>query len=217
MKIIHSSFRYPNLTYNNRKGRALFTVRQFEKYIGKNILDIGASNSDIKHFLDNQKVDYEKYISVDLNPSAEYVLNLDSDKLPFDSDSFETVICTDVLEHLNEFHDVFNQIVKIAINNVIISLPNAWFSIKKNLFLENSSGKFYGLPSQKPMDRHRWFFNISEAERFFTESSQIYRQATFFLYFYPTNKIIKKLFKLVLSHEHYNNLFCPFLWILIEK
>ncbi len=63
---------------------------------------------------------------------------------------------------------------------MIISVPNALTEIRPYLTRTEYAGvagaggnevgrfsKFYGLPSCKPCDRHRWFFSYTEAEMFF--------------------------------------------------
>ena len=109
-------------------------------------------------------------------------LNLDTiKKLPFDNKSFDTILALDVLEHLENFHFIFEEILRVSKKYVIISLPNSLQEIfhiflnkKKND--ENESGfysKFYGLPLKTPSDRHRWFLTISDIERFFEINSKL--------------------------------------------
>jgi 2-polyprenyl-3-methyl-5-hydroxy-6-metoxy-1,4-benzoquinol methylase len=202
--------------YLNRATRSKFAVREFGQFFGKTILDVGSSNKELKSAIESQKIKIENYTSVDL-AAADFEIDLDKESLPFETNSFETVVCTDVLEHLENIHSVFLKILSIASKNVIVSLPNCWFSLKKELFLGNESGKFFGLPPIQPQDRHRWFFNFTEARYFLIKNCHDKaRMIEFYPYFNQTNRILKKLLKYTLSDDRYLNLFSPAIWAYIS-
>jgi hypothetical protein len=103
-------------------------------------------------------------------------INLDKiDKLPFIDNQFDTIICADVLEHLENIHLIFDELCRISTKNIIITLPNAYAGIssflRKKTYAKTFEkqkqfgkyAKFYGLPLEKPEDRHRWFFSFDEA------------------------------------------------------
>jgi 2-polyprenyl-3-methyl-5-hydroxy-6-metoxy-1,4-benzoquinol methylase len=97
------------------------------------------------------------------------VVNLDQEDLPFPDRHFDTVVCTDVLEHLERCHGVFDELCRVARGHVIVSLPNPLRVLLASL-LEGTGGriKYYGLPGEAPADRHRWFFGREEAVEFVT-------------------------------------------------
>jgi 2-polyprenyl-3-methyl-5-hydroxy-6-metoxy-1,4-benzoquinol methylase len=216
MEIDYSCFKY-KFYYTNRATRSEFVVKQFGDIIGEKVLDVGSSDRDLEAMLKKYKISMQKYTSIDLNSKADISINLDKDSINLDKESYDTVVCTDVLEHLEKIHTVYDQLLTIANRNIIISLPNAWFTMKTNFFLKNLSGKYYGLPGSIPEDRHRWFFNISEAKEFIIENSSVAKKIRFYYYFGNKNKTIKRIIKFFLNNERYNNLFCPVIWVLIEK
>lgn len=76
----------------------------------------------------------------------------------------------DVLEHLENIHLVFDRICYLSDKYVLISLPNCynsilWF-IRAGQYSKETNMKFYGLPIEPPLDRHRWFFSGKEAYNF---------------------------------------------------
>lgn len=211
MKIKFKEFKSKSF-YINRETRSEFVVREFGHFFGKTILDVGSSKKELKSALERYKIEIENYTSVDV-VEADIEIDLDKESLPFVTDSFETVVCTDVLEHLENIHSVFLKILSIASKNVIVSLPNCWFALKKGLFLGKESGKFYGLPPIQPQDRHRWFFNYTEARYFLIKICHAKaRMIEFYPYFNQTNRLLKRLFKYTLPDDRYLNLFSPAIW-----
>ncbi|MFH1501848.1 MAG: methyltransferase domain-containing protein [Candidatus Eisenbacteria bacterium] len=54
-------------------------------------------------------------------------LNIEeAERLPFADDSFDTALCVDVLEHLDDLHAMFAELVRVSGRRVIVSLPNCW-------------------------------------------------------------------------------------------
>jgi SAM-dependent methyltransferase len=165
----------PLSQYSTREERYLFLLDRYSRYFSgvTSVLDIGCSGGWLGRHLD-PSVDY---LGIDIklpenglerNSKRRYVeCNLDRDPLPARDDEYEVVVCTEVLEHLDEFHFVVGEIARVARKYAIVSLPNIfnWHFRLKTLL--GGTGKFYGLPLEKPEDRHRWWFHPSQAERFF--------------------------------------------------
>ena len=152
-------------SYNDRKGRAKFIKNQFKKQLeeASSILDIGCDNNELKQTWGN------KVTGIDIDGSPDFKVNLEKEKLSrFKNDSFETLVCTDVLEHIDNFYAVLDDMVRVSNKRIIISLPNCShiFRIIPVVF-GKSSGKFYGLPHTPPTDRHKWFFNWRALHSFF--------------------------------------------------
>ena len=119
-------------------------------------------------------------MKIDITGDPDLKLNLEKDlPLPFEDNFFDTVIATDVLEHLDNLHEVFDEMVRVCKGHIIISLPNPvcdslayW---RSKVYKDNSINrkkyygkymKFYGLPFERPFDRHKWFFNYEEVLEF---------------------------------------------------
>ena len=108
--------------YSNRKQRCQFVARSFKDYIGSSVANIGGGGLKyLRSFLDDDIA----YLEVDINGEPDLLANLETDlPLPIENNSWQTVVCTDVLEHLDNFHDVFDELVRISSQYLILSLPN---------------------------------------------------------------------------------------------
>jgi len=73
------------------------------------------------------------------------------------------------LEHLDNLHEVFDDLCRVSNKYIIISLPNNWINFKFALIRNEGFFKYYGLPIDPPKDRHKWFFNYIQAYNFIKE------------------------------------------------
>lgn len=166
-----------NWFYRNREERSKWLAERFINEIKEadSIIDVGCYNKDLQKSLP-KKI---KYTGIDIAGKPDLFINLDEVKeLPFEDDSFDIAVCADVLEHLENIHFIFDELCRITNKSVIITLPNAYASIPE--FLKGKKytrsvdkrknygkfNKYYGLPLEKPDDRHRWFFSYDEAVEF---------------------------------------------------
>ena len=164
--------------YDSRKSRHQFIARTFGNYLSGSILNIGGGGE--KHLL--SYLEPQEYIEVDIDGEPDLRIDLDTEMpLPINSGRFDTVLCTEVLEHLENLHEVFEELLRISRRYVIISVPNALLAFRpylRRIVYQPEArslpgeklgrySKFYGLPLWKPQDRHRWFFSYTEAEYFF--------------------------------------------------
>lgn len=150
-------------TYHDRATKAVYIADKYAAILQGSVLDVGCDQKQLAGALP-QGV---KYTGVDMGDTADIRLNLDRENLPFPPRSFDTVVCCDVLEHLEQIHAVFDQLCTIAARRVILSLPNPARIFLFSL-VEGKQGrqKYYGLPAEPEPDRHRWFFNAEEARDF---------------------------------------------------
>lgn len=160
---------HTDIRYTDRAGKARYIASKYASILGGDVLDVGCDERQLASHLPPGG----RYIGVDINPRADIRLDLDRDPLPFPDASFDTVLCTDVLEHLEHCHSVFDELCRVSRSRVIVSLPNCVRSLVMGLF-EGSQGrlKYYGLPLDVPKDRHRWFFGYEEAVAFVTARGQ---------------------------------------------
>ena len=116
----------------------------------KNILNIGGGGKrDLSNAIKNEKI---KVFEIDFQGENDLTLNLDEvEKFPFKDNEFECVCCFDVLEHLENLHNIANELVRVSSNKVFISLPVSsalFFNIIKNKKRDNDEEgyyfKFYG-------------------------------------------------------------------------
>lgn len=155
------------ISYTDRASKTRYIAEKYAPLFaaGRRVLDVGCDQRQLRTMVASP----ELYLGVDLNPSADRIINLDEELLPFADHSFDTVICCDVLEHLSRCHEVFDELCRVSRDRVVISLPNAVQSVIASL-LEGKGGrvKHYGLPLDPPRDRHRWFFGFEDAAEFLT-------------------------------------------------
>ncbi len=152
--------------YTDRATKAAYIAEKYAAILGGSVLDVGCDEGRLRRLVPRPDL----YVGVDVHPSADLVVNLDERNLPLDDRSFDCVLCTDVLEHLERCHAVFDEICRVSRSRVVVSLPNPMRALVMALFERGARhlGK-YGLPVDPPGDRHRWFFGHDDAKRFVTE------------------------------------------------
>lgn len=168
---------HTDFVFTDRPTRAKYTALKYAAILDGSVLDVGCDQRYLREYLARPDL----YIGVDLAPPADVAVNLDRENLPFDSARFDTVVCTDVLEHLERIHAVFDELLRVARKKVIISLPAPLNTLLGDLSrlggrtaqpAPDQWKKFYGLPVDPPADRHRWFFGYEDAVRFVDERSR---------------------------------------------
>lgn len=160
--------------YSDRRGRAIFVCNVFNKYIRscRSFLDIGGGEGYIGECLQSTNIQFY-YVNLDIagKPTIKYDLELG--RLPFRDNSFDMVICTDVLEHIDNLHSLFKDIIRVCKKYILISLPNMFhLGFRLRILFGKDNIKFYGLPPKKPSDRHKWFFSYNQARHFIHEMAK---------------------------------------------
>ncbi len=154
-----------HVTYANfsrRSERSRFIAEQFGEMLAGSVLDVGCDEAHLRRLSGAQA-----YYGIDVAGSPDRVLDVETvGRLPFSDGQFDTVVCSDVLEHLDNLHDVFSELVRVTRRHLLISLPNNWSSARAPIGRGYGSFAHYGLPPDKPRDRHKWFFSLSEASEF---------------------------------------------------
>lgn len=207
--------------FRNRVERAEFVSRIYKNFLKNSVLDVGCSEGSLKNYI-SQDV---KYIGIDISGSPDITLDLEKDKLKiFEDDSFYTVVCTDVLEHLENIHEMFDDICRVSQKYVIISLPNNWANFKFSLMSGKDGQKFYGLPIKKPFDRHKWFFNYEQANTFLEKRGEMNNFKILKKFSIPLiyNSLKHQLLNFGLKFYYknrygYNNLFYNSIWVVLKK
>ena len=89
---------YSKKVYGSRVSRNKFVVTELSAYIGIKILGVGGGG---ERRLANHLPKDAEYIEIDMARAPDVIINLEKDMpLPFKDNSFDTVVCTDVLEHI---------------------------------------------------------------------------------------------------------------------
>ena len=158
--------------------RIEFSAKLLDEYVDYSILDIGCRDKKLQELLLN----YNNYQGLDLYEDED-VMQYDLEKkLPFKKNSFDHVVCLDVLEHIENVHQLFNDIINISRKSAIVSFPNMYYyRFRLNyLFGKEISGK-YRFSDEPIKDRHRWITSCKNTTNFIKKnindktSLQIYR------------------------------------------
>jgi len=211
-------------TYGDRETRNRWAATLLNSMAGTELLNLGGGGQrHLEKYLDSHWHVHE----LDKTGNCDTKLDLDEvDRLPFSDDAFDICCAFDVLEHLEKFHLIFEEMYRVSRSTLLISLPNAGTEVPvifRNIRnfrdpLENGVySKFYGLPIAPPTDRHRWWLSFEDIVRFcvWIEKS---RHCTV-EFFIPDNEfsIKRRIFRLLAGERLYLNFFCSSVWIRIVK
>ena len=146
--------------FKKREERTVWINKYFNHlFKGTKVLDVGCYEAPLRKIIGKQN-----YTGIDFIGKPDIKINLEAiKKLPFKAQTFDTVICIEVLEHLDNLYEISKDLFRVSNNHLLISLPNCWRDARVKIQRGKGSIAHYGLPSEKPLDRHKWFFTASEA------------------------------------------------------
>ncbi len=201
--------------FESRAARSRFVAKKFSRYFQGSLLDVGCYEAPLRHLLKNAR-----YTGIDVAGTPDIHVNLDAvSRLPFEDGQFSTVICIEVLEHLDNLHRIFDELIRVSGRYVIVSLPNCWRDARRPM--ERGKGEFahYGLPLEKPLDRHKWFFSLSQAQAFLLGMALKYHLTVIDLFATEQQRpaLLKWLRHLRYPNEAYLNRYAQTLWIVLSK
>jgi len=157
--------------FATRAERIRYAAGTFARFLEGRVLDAGCDTK----FLKQLRPDLD-YLGIDIGGDPDVVVDLEvAARLPFDDRSFDTVVCIEVLEHLDALHRTFAELVRVSDRYILVSLPNCWTAARRPVSRGKGSIGHYGLPATLPPDRHKWFFGLSEARDFVLASAQRHR------------------------------------------
>lgn len=203
--------------FPERALRSEYIARRFKPHLKGKLLDVGCDRAVLKKLL--PEVDY---FGIDVGGAPDMILNLEEiDELPFATDQFDCLVCADVLEHLDNLHFVFGELVRVCRGDLILSLPNNWANARRAVERGRGSIGHYGLPVQRPVDRHKWFFNLEEAIQFMEGQPQKFpvRVVECFAMERPRPELLRWGRKLLLGGDsmRYLNRFAHTMWTVLRK
>lgn len=201
------------LPYRTREERSRFVASRFADRLAGGVLDVGCYEAPLRELLSDIP-----YYGVDIAGNPDQRLNLETcTRLPFEDGSWSCVLCADVLEHLDNLHAMFDELLRVAKDYVILSLPNAWRDARRPI--EKGAGSFehYGLWVDRPLDRHKWFFNIAQIDAFVLARSARdgFRVLERFAGEKPKHPAARALRRLRHPGERYLNRYCQTYWAVL--
>jgi 2-polyprenyl-3-methyl-5-hydroxy-6-metoxy-1,4-benzoquinol methylase len=147
---------------HERHLRSEYIAARFRPVLKGKVLDVGCDRALLKQLMPDLD-----YFGIDIGGTPDRFVDLEKENsLPFPDNSFDCIVCTDVLEHINNIHHIFADLIRVTRGYVVLSLPNNWTNARLPLARGKGNIGHYGLPVNPPEDRHKWFFSLTEAETF---------------------------------------------------
>ena len=133
------------------------------------VLDIGCRDKILKDFI----IKEAKYQGIDYKDSNEILGHNLEHGIPFEDNSFDIVFALDVLEHVENIHFLFDEILRVTRLEAIVALPNMSYWKFRLRFLKGKdiSDKYIFSPV-KVLDRHRWLTSYNSAIKFVSENAK---------------------------------------------
>lgn len=204
-----------SVSFSTRTARSEYVSMRFASVLQGDVLDVGCFEAPLRTILKDCN-----YFGVDIAGYPDLQLNIDTDgQLPFPNNSRDCVLCIEVLEHLENLHHVFDELVRISRKHILVSLPNCWRDARVPIARGRGHFAHYGLPFEKPLDRHRWFFTHTEAREFFEyQASRHHLNMVEMFVTEPTrSSLIRTLRKVLFLGDRYLNRYTQTTWVLFSK
>lgn len=202
------------VSFGTRQSRTEFLVDRYQGFLRESILDVGCFEAPLRDMLEDVE-----YVGIDIVGKPDHVVDLEAiDRLPFEDGQFQCVICIEVLEHLDALHRVFDELIRVSKRHVIVSLPNCWCCARQQIERGRGSISHYGLPVERPVDRHKWFINITQSREFFeAKATGELKLLDLCIVEKPRNPLVRKFRKLIYRGDGYANRYAHTLFAVYEK
>ncbi len=208
--------------WKSRSDRSRFVKSISESRACKQILNVGSGGKrELAKIVDANTAVFD----IDMAGDCDMKLNLDSiEALPFADGEFDMVCAMDVLEHLESFHRINDELFRVSSRCVLISLPNSAAEFLKVALGRREPGqedergffsKYYGLPLKKPPDRHRWWLYPQDIVRFYENFALT--KGCKVTYFIPGTTLPRSIARLILGKRLYCTFLIPHVAVLLEK
>jgi SAM-dependent methyltransferase len=213
-----------NPSYVSRADRNRFAASQLLAKPVKRILNLGGGGA--RHLQASLSSAETSVYEIDIQGECDLQVNLDTlPRLPFEDDAFDVACAFDVLEHLENFHLLNEEMFRVARDYVLIALPNSAAEICYDVLRNRPQSKpdldrgvfsyFYGLPIQPPSDRHRWWIYFHDIVRFYYHFSLI--RGASLEFWTPKPSLKSRIFRALFGSHIYHLFFCPYVWIKLSK
>ena len=202
------------VAFSSRARRSDFVARRFADYLNGSILDVGCDQAPLRDMFRSN------YTGIDIAGKPDIKIDLEKIQyLPFKDNSFNCVLCIDVLEHLENLESIFAELMRVSDQYIIISLPNCWRDARRPIEKGMGYFKHYGLPNIKLRDRHKWFFSLTQARVFIEAKAQEFHLTLVnMLITEKPKKLLIRLFRKIRYHgQAYHNRYSQTLWAIFQK
>lgn len=210
-----ASFATELATFGERRERSEFVARRFARYLSDSILDVGCYDAPLRNL-----VGQAAYFGIDIVGNPDLVVDLERvTRLPFDDNDYRCVLCIEVLEHLDNLHLMFGELVRVSREYVIVSLPNCWRDARRPIERGHGGFAHYGLPAERPVDRHKWFFSYTQARDFLLAAAA--RSSLEVVEMFATEQhrplLLRQARRLRYPGERYLNRYAQTMWCVLRK
>ncbi len=155
-----------NVAFPDRQSRSEYIFNSYPELFLDGVLDVGCSEAPLR-----KRLKSDRYVGIDIGGEPDRFVDLEAVAcIPYKDGEFAAVLCIDVLEHLDALHRIYAELFRVSGRYVLVSLPNCWCLARKKIARGHGQFSHYGLPLEKPEDRHKWFFCVSQIVHFFTEN-----------------------------------------------
>ena len=116
-------YQFRNYEYKDRWISYWHQIDEILKLEPKSILEIGVGARTVSSYLKKQGLDV-KTLDIDKHRKPDIIGSVDN--MPFDSNSFDLILCAEVLEHLdfNKFEKCLKELKRVSKKDVVLSLPH---------------------------------------------------------------------------------------------
>jgi SAM-dependent methyltransferase len=143
------------------RGTRWHVLRELLGSDANSVLDIGCRDRRLREWLPEDA----RYVGLDLSPPADVIADAE-EPLPFEANSFRSVVLADVLEHLDNPHAALDDALRVASSAAVIVLPNVYHALFRLRFARGRLGAKYMFGPEYQPDHHRWVLGFSEAASF---------------------------------------------------
>jgi SAM-dependent methyltransferase len=202
------------VSIGSREERSAFIASRFAGHIRGRVLDVGCDRAHLRRLVPGLD-----YVGIDVGGTPDLVVNLEKERIPFPDRDFDCVLCSDVLEHLDNLHQNFGELVRVSRGHVVVSLPNNYANARRPVERGRGSIGHYGLPADPPADRHKWFFSLSEAGEFFEGQTRRHPVTLVELFCIerPRNPLVRAVRSLRYSRVGYLNRYAHSAWAVFKR
>jgi len=202
--------------FREREDRLKYLAGTFGPILSGRVLDVGCDARHLKRLLPGLD-----YLGIDIAGDPDIVIDLEKvPALPFGDREFDLVICSEVLEHLDNLHHTFGELARVTKKRLLVSLPNCWSAARLPLRRGIGSIGHYGLPPLRPADRHKWFFSASEALAFGQSQGKVHGLGLVEIRVCerPRPTLVRVLRRIVHPYrERYMNRYAHTIWMSFER